>query len=185
MNDIQRKSIRLYRKIAGTRLKLIGLRAEFFVLTAFLLADIFLVDHYERFAGDPLQVRGFSLAMQVRTWLAIGAVRVLFQQNLSLVSFLPFLIFATLVCFQNTAYLEPRPEETGYRNIRRFAVVFVLGRCMLYLITILLAARGSWLLVPVVFAALADACDPKPPRPRRVRALILVKEGPESGKARC
>lgn len=139
--------------------------------------DAFLVNTYERFVGDPLQLRGFDLVRQVRTLLGLAGIGALFAQPYSWLNLFPAIIWMARSFFESHSYLEPGPSDSPTRNWRRVSCWMVMARWGIYFMGASVAALGGWYWIFIVLAELAAACDPKPPRPRRVRVLVAQTEG--------
>lgn len=165
------------------RVKIVFLRALVSVLPILAKIDGFVIDRYQRFIGDPLQFRGFSLGMQVRTYYVIAAVGSLFVgwSNivvggavwLRLMSFLPFILWMARAFYDDLSHLEPK--HGGVVNGCRFYPYIFFRFLTLYMMLIMLLI-GVWYWIFILLAQIATACDPKSPRPRHVKALKLAME---------
>lgn len=167
------------------RMQNFTLRAAIAVLPALVRVDMFVVSRYERFIADPLQVRGVSLAMQVRILYVIGAFAVLLDPPLSLWNLIGFIPWLANGFFGRFSFLDPPPGEEGTRNIVKVLLPMILIRSSLYvtacflILTIFLShpffPAGIWLILTAIMVT--TACDTKPPRPKRVKILIHATEG--------
>lgn len=163
------------------RIKLLTLLVAVRVVTATLpamaSADSFLVDYYERFVADPLQVRGISLSMQLRGLYGLGALFLLFSPPLSLWNLPGFVLWFANAVFLDLNFLEPPVTEEICRNPTKVMLILILLRCFVYWIGLLSMIVGIYfplLLTPIL---LTTACDAKPPRPKRLTRLVSATEG--------
>lgn len=162
-----------------------ALRVTIAALPVMATIDMFVISNYERFIADPLQVRGISLSMQVRTLYVIGAFRILLDLPLSLWNLVGFVPWLANAVFCKLSFLDPKPGEEISRNVGKLIVPLILGRCWLYFMffmligvslrTHLFYAATLWIILTCIIVT--TSCDPKPPRPKRLRVLVHSTEG--------
>lgn len=169
--------------LMGTRLFLRMVRLGIWAFPVLFTVDSFILRNYERFIAAPLQTRGVNLRRQVQAIWILGAFYNLFNPPLSLRNLPGFVIWMANAFFMVPEYLAQEPTEDLCRNPNKVLIVFVFLRWAIYWIPVggLLVIRYS--VYPCVFGVLMSAivltmsCDPKPPRPKRVKSLVLATEG--------
>ncbi len=135
-------------------------------------ADGFTIDCYQRFVGDPLQIRGIGLGTQIRSLFAIVAILALFVPAINVYNVLNFALWMFMAFFDDYPELECRTGENPARNPRRFLPTFIGMRMFTWFAAAVMYSMGMWYWIFVVAARIAEACDPKPRRPKRVSVLV-------------
>lgn len=156
----------------------VSLRVAVVIVPGLIIADAFIIRNYERFVADPLQVRGISLAWQMKGIYIGGAFCFLFARPLSLFNFFPFIIWLTTGVFTRFSALELDPREELQRNAAKIIIWLVLIRWVIYWLAIfVIMASGYFRFLLVVAIIVTLSCDPKPPRPKRLKRLVHATEG--------
>lgn len=159
-------------------------RVSLAVLGAIILADQHSISAYERFIGDPLQARGFGLDRQMRVAIAAATISYLFMPpwNASwwvfAVRIIPSCYWVHLLIFGDFDYLKPRPEDDlPVMNWRRADFYGFSLRVVFFLLMFLLERAPG--ILPFLFFTwlhlIIACCQPKPPKPKRLRVLVPVE----------
>lgn len=139
--------------------------------------DNFVIATYEKFVGDPLQTRGISLALQTRGLYTAGAFYMLFSPPLSMWNLVGFVLWLSNAVYLRLGFLEPPPSDVTQRNVTRVIFPFIAMRCSIYFFGLTTAIVHMYIGLFLVLIVVVSACDPKPPRPKRLRILVPASEG--------
>ncbi len=149
------------------------------MLPAMLIVDVFVIRNWERFIADPLQERGVSLGMQLRSIYVVGAFMLLLSQPFSWWNFPGFFWWLYLGVFSAFDGLDQPPTDGQiYRNFAKINL-FLLGlRWTMYCLCVVAAVfRTGGFLFLLLAILLTTACDVKPRRPKRLKRLVTTTEG--------
>lgn len=150
------------------------------IIEGYVTIDVFLIENYERFIGDPLQKRGISLNTQRRTAFLVLAVTSFFPIH-AWIQALSSAYWLYLAFFSVLPDLDPPPDDVLTINKRKITLRHFMGRMVNYTLSVFLLAalivsadfqvdlllfNVAFLLYPVI-----EACDPKPPAPKRIKVL--------------
>jgi hypothetical protein len=165
------------------------------ILALLVRLDLAIILQLQRRIVDPLQRVGVSLLMQYRVVVFGSAVAYI---NMALrSSWWPARVISSLCAVllaSNARWPGPgrqerlmaRDEESLYVNPSRYDLEYVKVRiaalwAVAVSVAVLPAEANLWPSTVGLFTILVsmyfDACDPKPPRPRRVRRLVAVLAG--------
>jgi hypothetical protein len=151
--------------------------------------DEWLIDLYQARIADPLQYRGVTLLAQFVTCNSLAFVVLTFRlarfviQGEKMLAVFNFLFMLSILASALWPDVDGRgerldPSDSIFRNPNRYSPILRWGR-IAWLFLVLAEGVGFglpyWVALWVLLASLADACDPKKPRPKKQEARLPLR----------
>lgn len=141
-----------------------------------LVVDNFMINTYQRFVADPLQIRGFRLSWQVRALLAMGGLTFAFHWPFTWWNLPAGIIWIARAFFAPLAHLTE--QDSPVHNAYRVMIPLIIMRVwLLWMVVLMIVTTHMYPFVFFLAAEYAEACDIKPPQPKRLKKLVSLGAG--------